>query len=131
MAFGDNTVPNITIGNIIRAGQLFDVGHVLAQRQDGDERHEPARLARPDPALQGRKQGEAQLTTSLKTSIRVDPYGPGDIVRTPTDDRLNLQCLHSPNPQTGLGGTRPVRPRRGSAEPSCTEGRLSGDCRGC
>ena len=25
VAFGDNTIPNITIGNIIRAGQLFDV----------------------------------------------------------------------------------------------------------
>ena len=116
MAFGDNTVPNITIGNIIRAGQLFDVGHVLAQRQDGDERHELARLARPDPTLQGRKQGEAQLTTSLKTSIRVDPYGPGDIVRTPTDDRLNLQCL-LPDPADRSAGVLD-RCARGGAVPS-------------
>ena len=33
VAFGDNTVPNITIGNIIRAGQLFDV--VTYDRNDG------------------------------------------------------------------------------------------------
>ena len=130
MAFGDNTVPNITIGNIIRAGQLFDV--FTYDRNDRTVTNGTNPHGLPDPTRQGRQQGEALLTTSLKTSIRVDFDGPGDIVKTPTDDRLNLQCLHSPNPQTGLvGGTRPVRPRRGSAEPSCAEGRLSGNCRGC
>jgi len=101
VAFGDNTVPNITIGNIIRAGQLFDV--FTYDRNDGtatNGTNPHGSLA--DPALQGRQQGEAQLPTSLKTSIRADPDGPGDIVRTPTDDRLNLQCLHFRTPQTGL-----------------------------
>ena len=130
MAFDDNTVPNITIGNIIWAGQLFDV--VTYDRNDrtatnGTNLH--GLLA--DPTVQGRQRGEAQLPAALKPGMRVDPDGPGDIVRTPTDDRLNLLCLHFPTPQTGLRRTRLVRPRRGSPEPSCAEGRLSGDCRGC
>ena len=102
MAFGDNTVPNITIGNIIRAGQLFDV--FTYDRNDRTVTNGTNPHGLPDPMRQGRQQGEALLTTSLKTSIRVDFDGPGDIVKTPTDDRLNLPCLHSPNPQTGLVG---------------------------
>lgn len=56
-----------------------------------------------DPTLQGREQAEVQLTTFLKTGLRVDPDGPGPIFETPIVDPCNLQCLHYPNPQTGQG----------------------------
>ena len=129
VAFDDNTVPNITIGNIIWAGQLFDV--VTYDRNDrtatnGTNLHDL--LA--DPTVQGRQRGEAQLPAALKPGMRVDPDGPGDIVRTPTDDRLNLQCLHFPTPQTGLRAYSTGAPAAGESRAQLHRGsplgRLSG-----
>jgi len=69
-------------------------------------------------------------TTSLKTSIRVDPDGPGDVFKTPTDDRLNLQCLHFPTPPTGMLAYSTGAPAAGESRAQLHRGsplgRLSG-----
>jgi len=106
IAFGDNTVPNITSGNIIRAGNLFD--RVTYYRNDKT----PTSGTNPhgflaSPALAGRVPGEVQLTTFLKTGQRVDPDLAGPIFELPIANPLNLQCLHYPNPQTGQGAFPP------------------------
>ena len=84
-----------------------------------------------DPAQDTRRGvALAMPTTSLETSIRVDPDGPGDIFKTPTDDRLNLQCLHFPNPQTGLRaystGAPAAKESRAQLHRGSPLGRLSG-----
>ena len=102
IAFGDNTVPNITSGNIIRAGNLFDtVTYYRNDRTPTAARNPHGFLA--DPTVFGRQQAQAQLTTFLETGERVDPDGAGRIFQTPIENRFNLQCLHYPNPQTGEG----------------------------
>ena len=102
VAFGDYTVPNITSGNIIRAGDLFDtVTYYRNDRTPTAGRNPHGFLA--DPTIAGREQAQAQLTTFLETGERVDPDGPGKVFQTPIENRFNLQCLHYPNPQTGQG----------------------------
>ena len=123
IAFGDNTVPNITSGNIIRAGKLFD--RVTYYRNDKT----PTSGSNPhgflaDPTQFGRQMGEAQLTAFLKTGNVTDPDGPGPVFETPIARQDNLQCLHYPNPQTGMrafppaaAGECPARP----ADPAVRE----------
>ncbi|MDQ6649673.1 MAG: hypothetical protein M3Z02_06095, partial [Actinomycetota bacterium] len=116
-AFGDGTVPNFTAGNIYRAGQLFD--RVTYYRNDktptnGNNPH--GFLA--DPSLAGRVPGEAQLTAFLKnpSAPLVDPDGPLPIFEVPIADPNNLQCLHYPDPQTGVGAYPP--PAAGECAPA-------------
>ncbi len=108
VAYGDNTVPNITSGNIIRAGNLFDV--VTYYRNDLSltaTKNPHGFLA--DPTLEGREQAELQLTAFLKTGQRIDPDAPDqpganpphDLFRVPIESPRELNCLHYPNPQTG------------------------------
>jgi len=115
VAFGDNTVPNITAGNIIRAGDLFDrVTYYRNDRTATSGRNPHGFLA--DPTLQGRTQAEAQLTTFLKTGDVLNPGPP--FFEVPIANHDNLQCLHYPNPQTGsaaypppAAGDCPSRPK--------------------
>jgi len=117
VAFGDNTVPNITAGNIIRAGDLFDrVTYYRNDRTFSSGKNPHGFLA--DPTLAGREQAEAQLTVFLKTGQVVNPGPPFFFFEVPIVNRDNLQCLHYPNPQTGsaaypppAAGECPARPK--------------------
>jgi hypothetical protein len=102
VAFGDNTVPNVTSGNIIRAGDLFDrTTYYRNDRSPTSVRNPHGFLA--DPTVFGRQMAEAQLTTFLATGSVVDPDGPAPIFEVPIANPDNLQCLHYPHPQTGQG----------------------------
>jgi hypothetical protein len=102
VAFGDNTVPNVTSGNIIRAGDLFDrTTYYRNDRSPTASRNPHGFLA--DPTVFGRQQGQLQLTTFLSTGQIIDPDGPLPIFETPIANPDNLQCLHYPHPQTGQG----------------------------
>ncbi len=112
VAFGDNTVPNITAGNIIRAGDLFDrVTYYRNDRTATSTRNPHGFLA--DPTLQGREQGELQLTAFLKTGqvLNTAPL----FFEVPIANGDNLQCLHYPNPQTGSAAYPP--PAAGECPP--------------
>jgi hypothetical protein len=107
-AYGDDTVPNITLGNIIRAGHLFD--RLTYYRNDKT----PTSSSDPhgfmaDPRLSGRSGAEAQLAAFLQSYGKnvIDPDGSGPIFETPIADPGNLWCLHYPEPQTGSGAYPP------------------------
>lgn len=106
-AFGDNTVPNYTAGEIYRAGKLFD--RVTYYRNDKT----PTSGTNPhgwlaDPTLAGRYFGEAQLTTFLKTGgatvINPNPA----FFEVPIADPNNTTCLHYPQPQSGQSAFPPA-----------------------
>jgi hypothetical protein len=102
IAFGDATVPNVTSGNIIRAGELED--RVTYYRND----RTPTRARNPhgflaDPTVAGRQQAEAQLSEFLASGRIVDPDSAGNVFEVPIANADNLQCLHYPHPQTGQG----------------------------
>lgn len=107
-AFGDDTVPNTTAGNMYRAGQLFD--RVTYYRNDLT----PTNGSNPhgfleDPTLAGRENGELQLTTFLKTGVAIDPDGPSPVFEFPIADPDNLQCLHfGGQPSEGKAGFPPA-----------------------
>ncbi len=116
VAFGDHTVPNVTSGNILRAGELFDrttyYRNDLTPTADQDPHGFLA-----DPRRTGRQMGQAQLTAFLTTGQIVDPDGPAPVFEVPIANRDNLQCLHYPPPQTGrdafpppAAGPCPARP---------------------
>jgi hypothetical protein len=108
-AFGDGTVPNVTTGNIIRAGQLFD--RITFYRNDKT----PTKDTDPhgfmaDPTLAGRTGAEHQLIAFLKSygANVIDPDGPGPVFERPITNVNNLQCLHYPEPQTGQSAFPPA-----------------------
>jgi hypothetical protein len=107
-AFGDASLPNIFLGNIVRAGHLMD--RVAYYRNDktptsGNDPH--AFLA--DPRLSGNSGAEAMLAAFLQshgTNV-IDPDGSGPMFEVPIEDPGNLWCLHYPEPQTGTGAYPP------------------------
>ena len=127
VAFGDNTVPNVTSGNIVRAGGLLD--RTTYYRND----QTPTRGTNPhgflaDPTVFGRQQGQLQMTTFLATGQVVDPDGPLPVFEVPIANPDDLQCLHYPHPQTGQGafgqdggpaasGPCPARPADAQLQP--------------
>jgi hypothetical protein len=107
--FGDATVPNTAVGNIIRAGQLFD--RLTWYRNDKS----PTKDTDPhgfmaDPTLAGRSGAELQLGTFLQShgATVIDPDGAGELFELPIVDENDLQCLHYPEPQTGQGAFPPA-----------------------
>lgn len=108
-AFGDHTVPNTTIGNIMRAGQLFD--RLTFYRNDktptsGTDPH--GFMA--DPTLAGRSGAEQELAVFLQSHGQTvfDPDGPGAVFEQPIYDPRELDCLHYPEPQSGSGAFPPA-----------------------
>jgi hypothetical protein len=102
-AFGDHTVPNPAAGEMYRAGQLFDL--VSYYRNDLT----PSAASDPhgfllDPRLSGRAQGQAEALEYISSggSTVIDPDGPGPIWEVPIVRRANLDCLHYPEPQSGV-----------------------------
>jgi hypothetical protein len=109
-AYGDGTVPNPTAGTLYRAGALFD--RVTYYRNDktptfGSDPH--GFLA--DPTLAGRSPGQMQLTNFLATGQVTNP-NPA-FFEFPIVNRNNLECLHYPDPQTGVAQTRQMFPASG------------------
>ena len=99
-AFGDATVPNFTLGNIIRAGDLFD--RLTYYRNDKT----PTASSDPhgfleDPRLSGREPAEAQLTAFLQSHGQTVLPLPAPIFETPIVNHDNLLCLHYAEPETG------------------------------
>ena len=120
LAFGDNTVPNVTSGNIIRAGELFDRVTYYRNEQTPTSGTNPHGFL-ADPTLFGRQQGEAQLTAFLSTGEILDPDGPLPVFEVPIASEDDLQCLHYPDPQTGAeafppAAAGPCPPRPADAE---------------
>jgi hypothetical protein len=101
-AYGDATVPNTTIGNIIRAGHLFDRLTYYRNDKTPTSDTDPHGFM-ADPTLAGRSGAEAELATFLQSygATVIDPDGNGPIFEVPITDRRELQCLHYAEPQTG------------------------------
>jgi hypothetical protein len=102
-AFGDDTVPNPTAGELYRAGNLFDL--VSYYRNDKT----PTAASDPhgfllDPRLFGRDQGQAQVLAFISSggTTVIDPDGAGPIWEVPVANTRNLDCTHYPQPQTGV-----------------------------
>lgn len=117
VAFGDATVPNVTSGNIVRAGDLFDrTTYYRNDRTVTADTNPHGFLA--DPTLFGRELAQVQLTTFLATGTVLDPDTPaGPVFEVPIENPDDLQCLHYPHPQTGedafppaAAGACPPRP---------------------
>lgn len=101
-AFGDDTVPNPTTGNVIRAGKLLD--RISYYRNDLT----PTMGRNPhgfleDPTLTGREMAEISLGAFLQSRGRtvLDPDGPAPVFETPIKDPTNLLCTHVGEPQNG------------------------------
>jgi hypothetical protein len=102
VAFGDNTVPNLTSGNIIRAGDLRDrTTYYRNDRTPTSGTNPHGFLA--DPTVFGRQMGQVQQTAFLLNGQVLDPDGPAPVFEVPIVNPDNLQCLHYPHPQTGVG----------------------------
>jgi hypothetical protein len=108
-AYGDDTVPNTTIGNIMRAGLLFDrltfYRNDMTPTSDSDPHGFMA-----DPTLAGRSGAEQELATFLQSHGQtvLDPDGPGGVFEQPIYDPRELDCLHYPEPQSGTGAYPPA-----------------------
>jgi len=103
-------VPNPTAGTLYRAGQLFD--RVVYYRNDKTATYDSdphGWLA--DPTLAGRTSGQQQLAEFLDTGqlINTNPA----FLEVPIANRLNLDCLHYPDPQTGQAQVRQPYPASG------------------
>ena len=108
-AYGDDTVPNTTIGNIMRAGLLFDrltfYRNDMTPTSDTDPHGFMA-----DPTLAGRSGAEQELAVFLQSHGQtvLDPDGPGGVFEQPIYDPHELDCLHYPEPQSGSGAYPPA-----------------------
>jgi hypothetical protein len=109
-AYGDGTVPNPTSGTLYRAGALFD--RVVYYRNDKTPTFDSdphGWLA--DPTLAGRTSGEQQLAEFLDTGQLVNTNP--DYLEVPIVSRINLECLHYPDPQSGQEQVREPFPASG------------------
>jgi len=108
-AYGDNTVPNSTTGNIMRAGQLFDLITFYRNDKTPTADTDPHGFM-ADPTLAGRSGAEQMLGTFLQSHGQtvIDPDGPGGVFEQPIYDPHELDCLHYAEPQTGKGAYPPA-----------------------
>ncbi|HWH29463.1 MAG TPA: hypothetical protein VNU26_10950 [Mycobacteriales bacterium] len=123
VAFGDATVPNVTSGNIVRAGDLFDrTTYYRNDRTATASRNPHGFLA--DPTVSGRGQAQLQMTTFMASGTVLDPDTPaGPVFEVPIADADNLQCLHYPHPQTGADAFPP--PAEGECPPRPADAELA------
>ena len=120
-AYADGTVPNPTAGTLYRAGELFD--RVVYYRNDKS----PTYASDPhgwlaDPTLSGRTFGEQQLGAFLATGQLVNTNP--DLLEVPIANPNNLECLHYPDPQSGMPQVRPF-PTSGDCPPPPDFGTLA------
>src|SRR3954447_597336 len=109
-AYGDGTVPNPTAGTLYRAGALFD--RVTYYRNDKTPTFDSdphGFLA--DPSLAGRTAGQQQLAEFLSSGQLTNPNP--EMLEVPIANPNNLECLHYPDPQTGVPQSRDPYPTSG------------------
>jgi Bacterial Ig-like domain len=102
-AFGDDTVPNATAGELYRAGHLFDLVSYYRNDKTPTAGSDPHGFLL-DPRLFGRDQGQAQVLAFISSggATVIDPDGPGPIWEVPIANTRNLDCTHFPEPQSGV-----------------------------
>ncbi len=126
VAYGDGTVPNPTSAELLRAGDLYDKTWVYRNDRTPNAGNDPhAFLTKLD--LPAHFEGQEQIRRFLATdgADERDPDTPdkpgwepavAHAGSTPTADyRVQLDCLHYPDPQTGSPQTRT------SPSPDCAD----------
>jgi hypothetical protein len=109
-AYGDGTVPNPTAGTLYRAGALFDrVAYYRNDKTPTFDSDPHGFLA--DPSLAGRTAGQQQLAEFL-SSGQLTNTNP-EMLEVPIANPNNLECLHYPDPQTGVEQSRDPYPASG------------------
>ncbi|MEA2646967.1 MAG: hypothetical protein QOE92_2050 [Chloroflexota bacterium] len=112
-AYGDATVPNPTAGNLYRDGQMFDL--VTYFRHDksapGLQQSDPhGWLADPTIDPVARTAGEQQLGIWLQSGgtqrVNTNPV----VLEVPATTIGNFDCLHYPDPGTGVAYSAPSYP---------------------
>ncbi|MCW2606635.1 MAG: hypothetical protein JWO60_1328, partial [Frankiales bacterium] len=112
VAYGDGTVPNPTSGELLRAGDLYDRAWVYRNDRTADAASNPhGFLLNPFLPAHGQAQEQIRQLLASGGADVVDPDGDGPVWEnadrgSATDYRLQLDCLHYPDPQTGLGQVR-------------------------
>ena len=115
VAYGDGTVPNPTSAELLRAGDLYDSTWVYRNDRTPNAANNPhGHLL--DPFLPAHFESQEQIRRFLGENEERDPDTPekpnwepalAKAGSTPsTDYRLQLDCLHYPDPQTGQPQTR-------------------------
>ncbi len=115
VAYGDGTVPNPTAAEVLRAGDLYDNTWVFRSDRTAAAATDPHGFLL-DPFLPAHFEGQEQIRRFLGENEERDPdtadkpnWEPAlaKLGSTPsTDYRVQLDCLHYPDPQTGSGQTR-------------------------
>ncbi len=108
VAYTDGTVPNPTSGTLLRAGDLYDKAWVYRNDRTPTVQTNPHGFLL-DPTLAGRNMGQQQIQDWItsKGATETDPDGPGPIwEKDPALYRVQLDCLHYPDPQSGAEQTR-------------------------
>jgi len=116
-AHTDGTVPNPTAGVLYRAGDLYDKVWVYRNDRTATVNSDPHGFLL-DPRLAGRNMGQQQIVTFLSSAGMTvnDPDGTGPIwENNPALYRVQLDCLHYPDPQTGTMQARTTN------SPDCTD----------
>lgn len=115
VAYGDATVPNPTAAELLRAGKLYDRTWVYRNDRTANAANNPHGFLL-NPTLPAHAEGQEQIRRFLAGEDAVDPdtaagetwepATPRDDATPPsTDYRVQLDCLHFPDPQTGAPPT--------------------------
>ncbi len=117
VAYGDGTVPNPTTAEILRAGDLYDRTWVYRNDRSSNAANNPHGFL-TNLTLMAHFEGQEQIRRFIATDgvDERDPDTPGSPRWEPAvakagsqptaDYRLQLDCLHYPDPQTGLAQAR-------------------------
>ena len=114
VAYGDGTVPNPTSAEILRAGDLYDNTWVYRNDRTATAANDPHAFLL-NPFLPAHFEGQEQIRRFLGENEERDPDADKDdwepvvtkgASAPSTDYRLQLDCLHYPDPQTGQPQTR-------------------------
>ncbi|MCW2666550.1 MAG: hypothetical protein JWN57_1512, partial [Frankiales bacterium] len=117
IAYTDGTVPNPASGTLLRAGDLYDKAWVYRNDRTPTVQTNPHGFLL-DPTLTGRNQGQQQIQDWItsKGATETDPDAAGSVwEKNPELYRVQLDCLHYPDPQAGPAQTRTAN------SPDCTD----------
>ncbi|MCW2667777.1 MAG: hypothetical protein JWN57_2739 [Frankiales bacterium] len=117
VAYGDGTVPNPTSAELLRAGDLYDRTWIYRNDRTATATNNPHGFLL-DPLLPAHFEGQEQIRRFIATNgvDERDPDTPQKPAWEPAvakagstpsvDYRVQLDCLHYPDPQTGSPQTR-------------------------
>ena len=104
VAYTDGTVPNPTSNTLLRAGGLHPRAWVYRNDRTPTFGRNPHGFLL-DPTITGRNQGQQQIAEFLSSggATTIDPDGAGAVWENADTGayRVQLDCLHYPDPQTG------------------------------